>query len=164
MKYRNEFELIGRLGADPETVELGSGKMAVNLVLYTNMPFMKDGKTSYLSEKHHIAVYGRHAAYAAKVLKKGANVLLEGKVKPKKVTLQSGAEITVSQLVISEKRHAVMPLDPYEEPVQQQAQPAQQQAQPVQQQAQPDDVSEVGCVPNVDRYAPPPFRNEPDRF
>lgn len=116
MKYRNEWELIGCLGSDPEIVALPSqnGAIAVNISLATNKPCMKNGKPTFHTDWHTISMYGRHANYAAKALKKGTEVLISGKVRTKEIVIQSGAKIRVSELVVNERNHCIMILSSME--------------------------------------------------
>lgn len=108
MLYRNEFELCGYLTKDPQVVEIKSG-IAVNICLATNKAYKdsETGEVKYISHYHYIALYGRHANYAAKALAKGMGVLIEGKLSTRQLKLESGDSITVPEMVLSERDHKI---------------------------------------------------------
>lgn len=109
MIYRNRFEVMGNIGNTPEVVNLEKG-IAVNIAVATNKPFTTDEGTKYQTDWHEIQIYGRHANYAAKALKKGMAVAIEGKLRTRKVTLEGGARIQISEMVVNERHHTIIPL------------------------------------------------------
>ncbi|MFL7013618.1 single-stranded DNA-binding protein [Enterovibrio norvegicus] len=110
MRYRNKVELIGNLGQDPKVVQLEKG-IAVNISLATNKPYKANGETEYETEWHDISIYGRHAEYAAKELKKGMCILIEAKLRTRTVDTAEGGKLRVKEIVVNERQHCLMILD-----------------------------------------------------
>ena len=81
----NRFQGIGNLGKDPETRELPNGGMVTNFsVGITEKYTDKSGEKKELTEWVNIATFGKLAEIAAKWLKKGQSVYVEGKLKTEK--------------------------------------------------------------------------------
>lgn len=90
----NKVTLIGRLGKDPETKNLPSGDAVTNFSIATTEKW-KDKQSceqKEATEWHRINMFGKLAEIAAKYLKKGALVYLEGSIKTRKWTDKDGIE------------------------------------------------------------------------
>jgi single-strand DNA-binding protein len=76
----NRVTLIGRLGQDPEVREFETGKLA-RFSVATNDVY-KNNKGEYVNntEWHRITAWNNMAAVAEKILHKGSEVILEGKL------------------------------------------------------------------------------------
>jgi single-strand DNA-binding protein len=97
----NKVILVGNLGADPETRYLPSGDAVTNVRLATTDRF-KDkasGDTKELTEWHRVAFFGRLAEIAGEYLKKGSSVYVEGRIRTRKWTDQSGQERYSTEIV-----------------------------------------------------------------
>lgn len=97
----NKVILVGNLGADPETRYLPSGDAVTNLRLATTDRF-KDkasGDMKELTEWHRVAFFGRLAEVAGEYLKKGSSVYVEGRIRTRKWTDQSGQERYSTEIV-----------------------------------------------------------------
>ena len=78
---RNKVRLIGRLGAQPEVVNLDSGKMLARFSLATNEDYRtKEGERQEKTQWHSVTAWGNTAQRVAKLLTKGQEVLVEGKI------------------------------------------------------------------------------------
>jgi single-strand DNA-binding protein len=90
----NKVILVGNLGADPETRYLPSGDAVANIRLATTDRY-KDkasGEMKELTEWHRVSFFGRLAEIVNEYLKKGASVYIEGRIRTRKWTDQSGQE------------------------------------------------------------------------
>jgi single-strand DNA-binding protein len=77
----NKVILVGNLGKDPQKRILESGVCVVNFPLATTESYKdKSGKVNDKTEWHNIVMWRGLAETAAKHLKKGATVYLEGKL------------------------------------------------------------------------------------
>lgn len=78
----NRVILHGRLGKDPEVKALPSGHTVANMSLATDEPGKKgaDGTREKRTEWHNLTAWGRTAELAGKYLKKGSQVLVEGRL------------------------------------------------------------------------------------
>ena len=78
---RNSVQLIGRLGKDPEIVELTSGKKLVKFSLATNESYRNQkGEKIDETQWHNIVAWEKKADFANEYLKKGMEIALEGKL------------------------------------------------------------------------------------
>lgn len=90
----NKVILVGNLGADPETRYMPSGDAVTNLRIATTDKW-KDkasGEMKEATEWHRVSMFGKVAEIAAKYLRKGSTVYIEGKLQTRKWTDQSGVE------------------------------------------------------------------------
>jgi single-strand DNA-binding protein len=77
----NKVILRGRLGKEPEKKELSSGQSVTNFSLATSEKYKdKDGNKQESTEWHRIVVWAKLADLCAQYLKKGSNVLVEGRL------------------------------------------------------------------------------------
>lgn len=77
---RNKVSLIGRLGAAPEVTTFEKGSTLARFTLATNERYKdKDGKWQDNTQWHTINAWGPQAE-RAKILEKGMEILLEGKL------------------------------------------------------------------------------------
>jgi single-strand DNA-binding protein len=78
---RNKVSLIGRLGAQPEVVTFDSGRMLARFTIATNERFKdKNGSWQDNTQWHIINAWGKTAERVKKVLQKGQEIILEGKL------------------------------------------------------------------------------------
>ena len=86
MSSLNKVQLIGHLGADPEFRSFQNGGEVANLRVATSESWRgKDGQRQERTEWHTVAVFSPHlVAFAEKVLRKGSQVYVEGKLQTRK--------------------------------------------------------------------------------
>ena len=97
----NKVILVGNLGADPETRYLPSGDAVSNIRLATTDRY-KDktsGEMKEATEWHRIAFFGKLAEIAGQYLRKGSQVYIEGRIRTRKWTDQSGVEKYSTEIV-----------------------------------------------------------------
>jgi single-strand DNA-binding protein len=97
----NKVILVGNLGADPETRYLPSGDAVANIRLATTDRY-KDktsGEMKELTEWHRVSFFGRLAEIVNEYLKKGSSVYIEGRIRTRKWTDQSGQEKYSTEIV-----------------------------------------------------------------
>jgi single-strand DNA-binding protein len=79
--YLNKAIVIGNLTRDPEIKALPSGIQVTSFSVATNRVWKdKNGAKQESADYHNIVVFGRQAETAAQYLKKGASVLVEGRM------------------------------------------------------------------------------------
>jgi single-strand DNA-binding protein len=79
--YLNHVFLIGNLTRDPEAKALPSGISVTSFSLATNRVWKdKNGQRQESADYHNIVVFGRQAETAAQYLKKGAMIMVEGRL------------------------------------------------------------------------------------
>jgi single-strand DNA-binding protein len=77
----NKVQLIGHLGADPESRFTTSGSAVANFNLATNESWRSaEGETKEKTEWHRVVLFGKMAETAAEFMKKGQLVYIEGRL------------------------------------------------------------------------------------
>lgn len=90
----NKVIIVGNLGADPEMRTFGNGDAVANLRVATseNWTDKNTGERKELTEWHRIVFYRKQAEICGQYLRKGSKVYVEGKLRTRKWTDQSGVE------------------------------------------------------------------------
>jgi single-strand DNA-binding protein len=79
--YLNKVMLIGNLTRDPEMKAIPSGMKVTNFSVATNRVWKdKDGSKKEATEFHNVVVFGRQAETVAQYMKKGSNIMVEGRL------------------------------------------------------------------------------------
>jgi single-strand DNA-binding protein len=79
--YLNKAMIIGNLTRDPELRAIPSGIKVCSLSVATNRVWKdKNGARQESADYHNIVVFGRQAETASQYLRKGASVLVEGRI------------------------------------------------------------------------------------
>lgn len=79
--YLNKVMLIGNLTRDPEMKSLPTGMKVTNFSVATNRVWKdKDGSKKESTEYHNVVVFGRQAETVAQYMKKGNNLMIEGRL------------------------------------------------------------------------------------
>jgi single-strand DNA-binding protein len=78
---RNSVQLIGRLGKDAEVKDFGEGKTKASFSIATTDTY-KNAKGEKVEDTqwHNLVIWGKLATTAGKLLKKGSEVAIEGKL------------------------------------------------------------------------------------
>jgi len=108
---RNKVSLIGRLGAEPEVVTLESGTVFARFAIATNESYKgKDGEWKENTQWHNLKAWGKTAEQVSKTLKKGHEVVIEGKLvnenyETKKGEKRYGTSISVNEFLLISPRN-----------------------------------------------------------
>ncbi|MEA3398944.1 MAG: single-stranded DNA-binding protein [Patescibacteria group bacterium] len=79
--YLNKSFIIGNLTRDPELKSLPSGVKVCSFSVATNRVWNdKDGKRQEAADFHNIVVFGRQAENVAQYMRKGSQVMVEGRI------------------------------------------------------------------------------------
>ncbi len=96
----NKVFLIGNLGKDPEFRHMEGGVMVAKFPLATTEYFKnKDGQRQDQTEWHNIAMWGKLAEIAGKILRKGAKVYIEGRIKNRSWEDREGNKRYITEIV-----------------------------------------------------------------
>jgi len=97
----NKVILVGNLGADPETRYMPSGDAVTNIRIATSDRYKdkQSGEIKEATEWHRVAFFGKLAEIAGQYLKKGSSVYIEGRIRTRKWTDQSGAEKYSTEII-----------------------------------------------------------------
>jgi single-strand DNA-binding protein len=90
----NKVQVIGNLGADPETRYLPSGAAVTNLSLATTDKWKdkESGEQKEKTEWHRISFFGRAAEVIAEYANKGSSLYVEGSLQTRKWQAEDGSD------------------------------------------------------------------------
>ena len=78
---RNKVSLIGRLGAKPEVVKFDNGRTLARFSIATNESYKnKEGEWVENTQWHNVNAWGKSAELVEKLLDKGTEVAVDGKL------------------------------------------------------------------------------------
>lgn len=110
----NKVILVGNLGKDPDVRHTSDGSQVVNLAVATGESW-KDKNTGERRDKtewHRVVIFNdKLGEIAAKYLKKGSKVFLEGQLQTRKWTDNSGVEKYTTEVVLARYRGELTLLD-----------------------------------------------------
>ncbi|EKT2122086.1 single-stranded DNA-binding protein [Salmonella enterica] len=101
----NKVILVGALGRDPEVRYLPDNKAVASLQLATNESW-RDKQTGEMKDKtewHRVVLFGKLAEVAGEYLRKGSQVYIEGQLRTRKWTDQSGQDRYTTEIVVGQK-------------------------------------------------------------
>lgn len=98
----NKVIIIGRLGQDPEMRYSPQGTAFANMTVATSEQWRDKatGEQKEQTEWHRVILSGKLAEIAGEYLRKGSEVYLEGKLRTRKWTDQSGAEKYTTEVLV----------------------------------------------------------------
>lgn len=95
----NKVQIIGRLGRDVELRQTPSGQSVASFTVATDESYTsRDGQKVEQTEWHRINIFGKQAELCGKFIGKGSLIYLEGKLRTRKWTDQSGQERTSTEI------------------------------------------------------------------
>lgn len=99
----NKVILVGNLGQDPEVRYLPSGGAVANLTLATSESWRDKatGEQKEQTEWHRVVLFGKLAEVAGEYLRKGSQVYIEGQLRTRKWTDQSGTEKYTTEVLVN---------------------------------------------------------------
>ncbi|ECD6033992.1 single-stranded DNA-binding protein SSB2 [Salmonella enterica] len=100
----NKVILVGNLGQDPEVRYMPNGGAVANLTLATSESWRdkQDGEIREHTEWHRVVVFGKLAEIASEYLCKGAQVYIEGQLRTRKWTDQSGQDKYTTEVLVGQ--------------------------------------------------------------
>jgi single-strand DNA-binding protein len=98
----NKVILVGFVGKQPETRAFQDGTGVTSFSLATSEKYKdKSGNLSEQTEWHNISCFGKLSEIASKLVTKGTQLYIEGKIKTNKYTDKSGVEKYAVNIVAS---------------------------------------------------------------
>jgi single-strand DNA-binding protein len=95
----NKVILIGNLGKDPEFKMTPSGQPLARFSLATTETWRSQaGEKEQRTEWHNVVVWGKQAETAEKYLRKGKQIMVEGRIQYRDFTDQSGVKKTYTDI------------------------------------------------------------------
>lgn len=100
---RNKVQLIGNLGINPETMDLQKGQKLAKFSLATNESYINaTGDKITDTQWHNLVAWGKVAERVEKLLKKGVEVAIEGKLVNRSYEDKAGNKRFVTEVVVSD--------------------------------------------------------------
>ena len=98
----NKVILIGNLGQDPDIRYMPDGGAVASIALATSETWRDKttGEMRELTEWHRVVLFGKLAEVASEYLRKGAQVYIEGQLRTRKWTDQTGQEHYTTEVVV----------------------------------------------------------------
>jgi single-strand DNA-binding protein len=100
---KNKVQLIGNLGNDPEIVDLETGKKLAKFSLAVNESYKNnDGEKVESTNWFNIVAWGKSADIVEKLLVKGSEVVIDGKLSSRSYEDKDGHKKYVTEIVLNE--------------------------------------------------------------
>jgi single-strand DNA-binding protein len=100
---KNSVRLIGFLGNDPEVKELSKVKKVARISLATNESYKNDkGEKVEETQWHNLVLWDNQATIAAKLLKKGSEVAVEGKLSSRSYLDKEGIKRYFTEIIVND--------------------------------------------------------------
>ena len=100
---RNNVQLIGNLGKDPEVRTFDSGKkMATFSIATTDTYKNQKGEKVQDTQWHNVVIWGKLADVAGKYLKKGSEVAISGKLVHRNYETSGGEKKYITEINVSD--------------------------------------------------------------
>ena len=100
---RNNVQLIGNLGKDPEVRTFDSGKkMATFSIATTDTYKNQKGEKVQDTQWHNLVIWGKLADVAGKYLKKGSEVAVSGKLVHRNYETAGGEKKYITEINVSD--------------------------------------------------------------
>ena len=97
----NKVIIVGNLGRDPEVRYTADNRAITNIAVATSERYTdkNSGEKKEITEWHRIVFFNRLAEIAGEYLKKGSQVYIEGRLRTRKWTDQSGVDKYTTEII-----------------------------------------------------------------
>jgi len=100
---RNNVQLIGNLGNDPEIINLESGKTLAKFAIATNEIYKNaQGEKITDTQWHNIIAWGKTAQIIETYVTKGKEVAIQGKLTSRSYETKDGEKRYITEVVCNE--------------------------------------------------------------
>ncbi|MGF7082720.1 single-stranded DNA-binding protein [Mucilaginibacter sp. UYCu711] len=100
---KNSVRLVGNLGMDPEIKTFDTNKKLAKLSLATSESYKNDkGEKITDTQWHNLVIWGAQAKIAEDVLKKGDEIIIEGRINNRNYLDKDGNKKYTSEIVVNE--------------------------------------------------------------
>ena len=113
MLHINRATVLGYAGGDAERRTMQSREETVSFSIATTRRWKgKDGTPGEATEWHRVAVFGPSVEPASEMVRKGALVLVEGRLRTREYKDREGNERTITEIVVAGPQSVVNVLSP----------------------------------------------------
>ena len=100
---KNSVRLVGHLGMDPEVKSFDNNRKLAKLSLATNESYKNDkGERITDTQWHNLVLWNAQAKLASDYLKKGDEIVIEGKIANRNYVDKDGNKRYISEIVVNE--------------------------------------------------------------
>lgn len=100
---RNSVRLVGNLGMDPDVKTFDSNKKLAKLSLATSESYKNErGEKVTDTQWHNLVIWGAQAQIAGDLLKKGDEIVIEGRLNNRSYIDKEGNKKYFSEIVVNE--------------------------------------------------------------
>lgn len=100
---RNQVQLIGHVGQDPEIKSFEGNKKLANLTIATNETYKNEkGEKVEETQWHRVSAWGRTAEIIEKYVTKGKEIAIDGKLTHRSYDDKNGDKKYITEIVASE--------------------------------------------------------------
>lgn len=100
---KNRVQLTGNLGATPEVKSLDNGNKVARFSVATSEDYLnKKGEKITATHWHNIIAWGKLAGVAEQLLKKGSEVIVDGKLSTRSYVAKDGSKKYITEVVAQE--------------------------------------------------------------
>jgi len=113
MLHINRATVLGYAGGDAKRRKMQSGEDTVSFSVATTRRWKgDDGQPQEVTEWHRVAVFGGSVGPASEMVRKGALVLVEGRLRTREFKDRDGRDRTVTEIVVAGPQAMVNVLSP----------------------------------------------------
>ncbi len=100
---RNSVRLLGRLGQDPEVKQTGKGNKVAKCSLATSESYKtSDGEKISDTTWHNLVIWGKQAEIAERLMSKGAEVVVEGRISNRSFLDKDGNKRFITEIIVND--------------------------------------------------------------
>jgi single-strand DNA-binding protein len=100
---RNQVQLIGHVGQDPEIKSFEGNKKLANLTIATNETYKNEkGEKVEETQWHRVSAWGKTAEIIEKYVTKGKEIAIDGKLTYRSYDDKNGDKRYITEIVASE--------------------------------------------------------------
>jgi len=99
---RNNVQLIGNVGNDPETTTFESGKKVTRFSLATNEYYHKEGEKVQQTHWHNLVAFGKQSDLIENYVSKGKEIAIQGKLTSRSYKPEVGDKKYVTEILVNE--------------------------------------------------------------
>ncbi len=101
----NQVQLIGNLGADVETYEVGNGRKIAKARIATNRSYKNpDGEWTKTTDWHNVVAWGKTANLISEKASKGTQICVRGRLSTRSYDDKDGNKKYVTEVIVHEFR------------------------------------------------------------
>ena len=102
-EHINKVQLVGRLGNTPDIRTFDNGRKMARFSMATNESYIDSKGVNVVNTQwHHLVAWGRAAVQAEKLLTKGAEASIEGKLVHRNYVDKEGVKKYVTEVEVAE--------------------------------------------------------------